>query len=563
VLSLLALMFLASDSLALGAEKQHAQATILLHVATTNDQSYTIKVQGLKQNNSDFLVDLGSFAKALRLRPTVTGDQIKIDDTINRAPSSCVIRVGNSFALIFSQERESEKRVLQLKANPELLQSKVYLPVDQACRLLTIWLDREIVYSPEESKVKASFGAQRPAQSYHAIGIVKPDGEFEPREGGASTTGATVIQDLKVDTRANGVVIKFDATGRKTASSFIRPDERGIAYLTFEKASGNLDRLTKTYADGVIKSIQPLQLPNGGLQFTIALNTDAFVLKSADFQRDEKNNDYMIYLLSNVDVQAIRRMEKEKQIQQQLSGDLSKWKLDAIVLDAGHGGKDSGALGTRGTMEKDVVLNIIRDIGMFVTQKWPDVKVIYTRKDDRFIPLNERGKIANRYGGKLFVSVHCNATTHNNIHGAEVYILGPNKNQKALEVAMFENSVITREENYKEQYKGFSDEYLIMSSMAQSAFARQSTDLAQHVLKRIERSASNNGLGVRQAGFMVLWTPSMPSILVETGYLSNPDEEKILRNREEQTKIAYGIFQGLQQFKSNYENSVTASGKQQ
>jgi N-acetylmuramoyl-L-alanine amidase len=191
------------------------------------------------------------------------------------------------------------------------------------------------------------------------------------------------------------------------------------------------------------------------------------------------------------------------------------------------------------------------------------VKVIYTRKDDRFIPLNERGKIANRYGGKLFVSVHCNATVNKNIHGAEVYILGTHKTQNALSVAMFENSVITKEENYKERYKGFSDEYLIMSSMAQSAFAKQSTDLAQHVLKRIERNYSNNGLGVRQAGFMVLWTPSMPSILVESGYLSHPDEEKILRDREEQTKIAYGIFQGLQQYKANYESSMTATGKAQ
>jgi len=229
------------------------------------------------------------------------------------------------------------------------------------------------------------------------------------------------------------------------------------------------------------------------------------------------------------------------------------------VLDAVHGGHDPGAIGGRGTREKDVVLNIVQDLGNLIAQKWPDVRVVYTRREDRFIPLHERGKIANRNGGKLFVSVHCNATRRKTVKGSEVYILGPHKNQAALEVAMFENSVITKEIDYKERYKGFSAEYLIMSSMAQSAFAKQSTDLAIEVQNRIDRPYSTNGRGVRQAGFMVLWTPSMPSILIETGYLSNPEEERILRDRQEQTKIAYRIFSGLESYRKDYERQQLAT----
>jgi len=125
---------------------------------------------------------------------------------------------------------------------------------------------------------------------------------------------------------------------------------------------------------------------------------------------------------------------------------------------------------------------------------------------------------------------------------------------------MFENSVIRKEENFEEQYKGFSEEHLIMSSMAQNAFAKQSTSLAQHILKPAGRDESvTNARGVRQAGFMVLWTPSMPSVLVEVGYLSNPEEERMLRDRQVEAKIAYGIFQGVQAYRKNYETSSKAS----
>jgi N-acetylmuramoyl-L-alanine amidase len=548
-----------------------APSSVFMQVSTGSGQGYTIKVQGLKDGDA-MLVDVGSMSRALRLRNVFDGEQMQIDEGLGAPGSSCILTRGSSFSLVTPTGAGSQKRVLQLSTPPTLLHGRLFMPANQACRMFSLWLDRDVSFDSVSGKIRAAVSAPRSGASYRNVGVLPQDSIPEP---GASSqpeptrsgfqqrpsSGPTVIEDVQVETLANGCVVRLVASGASGVTSYLRPDENGNAYLTIEKATGNMARLTKRFPDGVVKSVTPVQLPGGALQLTVSLNTDTIMLKSSSFQYDPKSNGYLLYVMSDVDVEALRRTEKERQIQQQLSRDVSKWKLDAVVIDAGHGGKDPGAIGTRGTKEKDVALNIATDLGMFVKQRWPNVKVIYTRKDDHFIPLNERGRIANRFGGKLFVSIHCNSTPAvTRVHGAEVYILGPHKTQAALDVAMFENSVISREENYRENYKGFTDEHLIMSSMAQSAFATQSTELAQDVVRKLDRYRNENRLGVRQAGFMVLWTPSMPSILVETGYLSNPDEEKILRDREQQTKIAFGIFQGLQQFRSSYETRLMASG---
>ena len=554
-------------------------ASVFMQVSTGSGQGYTIRVQGIRDNAS-LLVDIGSMSRALRLRNTFDGEQMQIDESLGTTGSSCLLSPGNSFLLIVPADGGSEKRLLQLNTAPILYQGRLYLPVAQACRMFALWLDRDLSYDASRGRIRVPVSGRRFfGSSLRSIGQLLSGNASEPtpapptssrlqpqpdqQQSGVpprSTSEQAVIDDVWVETMANGCIVRFAGSGAPGATSFLRPDENGNAYLTIENGTGNMVRLSKRYPDGIVRSITPVQLPGGALQFTVSLNTEAINLKSFSFRYDSRSRDYLLYVMSDVDVEAIHRTEKERQIQQQLSRDVSRWKLDAVVIDAGHGGKDPGAIGMRGTKEKDVALNIAADLGMFVKQRWPGVRIIYTRKDDHFIPLNDRGKIANRYGGKLFVSIHCNSTPGiTRAKGTEVYILGPHKTQAALDVAMFENSVISREENSRENYKGFSDEYLIMSSMTQSAFATQSTELAQDVLRKAERYGSN-GLGVRQAGFMVLWTPSMPSILVETGYLSNPEEEKILRSREQQTKIAFGIFQGLQQYRASYENRLMANG---
>jgi len=551
------------------------QDDLFMHVSNAPGQSYTIKVQGYP-SEGEFMADMASFARALRLGSVFDGSKMQIDEAFGKSVTSSILRSGSEFVVIDSAAGSTPKRVIQLAAAPSVRDGRMYLPVTQACRMFSLWLGRSVRYDSGANKIDASL-AGRSMPGGGRIGVLParesassndnkpPSSSYIPIQPGAgsSVAGKTTVNDIRVETLANGVVIRFSASGSKRPASFLRPDKQGTAYLTIENVQGDPKRLARTFQGGVVKSVNPVSLGNGAMQFNIALDTAAFVVKSSSFRYDASNNDYVVSIMSDVDVDAIHRTEKERLIQARLSHDIDKWKLDAVVIDAGHGGKDPGAIGTRGTREKDVVLNVALDLGRFIKQKWPDVKVIYTRKDDRFIPLKERGKIANRYGGKLFISIHCNAIAGDRkekVRGPEVYILGPHKTDSALKVAMLENSVITEEENYKESYKGFSDEYLIMSSMAQSAFAMQSTELAQAVLGRFDRRGSTISNGVRQAGFMVLWTPSMPSILVETGYLSNPSEEKMLRDRKSQTSIAWAIFQGLQQYRSSYESRMMASG---
>ena len=561
VLMIVALMMFSSDTLSAAIAPQAGRSTVPLHVTTGKDQGYTIKVL-VRREGSALMVDLESMARALRLSFRREAGMLVLEEALGVSGSSCTVMINNNFAKVISRDPDHPNRIIQLQSAPSSIQSRIYLPVNQACRLFTLWLDREVVYSYSSGMMNAWLNGKRFGESVGLVGLVKNEEKLSVK-GGESTHAedvSTVITGIEIGKRANGVIISFLASGNPAQSSLLKPDAEGYVYFSLEKASCDINTLSKIYSGGVVKAITPKQFAEGGLQFTVALDNKSFEITSVEFHRDEKNNRYVLYVRSNADVQEIRKKEIEQQNAQVISRDVEKWKLNTIVLDAGHGGKDPGTIGFSGTREKDVALNIVHDLGTFIAQKWQDVNVVYTRKDDRFIPLHERGKIANQSGGKLFISVHCNASPNRSAQGSEVYILGLHKNKAALDVAMFENSVIRQEDNFQEQYKGFSEEHLIMSSMAQNAFAKQSTSLAQYIIRPVDRQSSvNSARGVRQAGFMVLWTPSMPSILVEVGYLSNPEEEQMLRDRQVQTKVAYGIFKGVQAYRKNYETISKAA----
>ena len=556
-LTLLTLLIFSCPTLSAETPVQEAETTVPLVVTMRNDYGYTVRVLALK-NGSNVMVDMESMARALRLSFRKSQDGLVLEEMLVMPGSLCSITLDNNFVRVVSRSPELPARIIQLQAKPVSKQSRIYLPVIQACRLFTLWLERDVVYNSKSFKINALMQLKHSGEGVRRIGVIR-SGEQRTFPEGSMQSGGTVITGIDVEKRANGAIISFLASGPPVQASLLKPDAEGNAFFSLEKASCDINLLSKIYSSGIVRTITPKQFAGAGLQFTIAFDNRSYVINSVDFQHDKKNNRYVLYVRSDADVEEIHKKEKEQQIAQVLSRDVEKWKLNTIVLDAGHGGKDPGAIGGNGTREKDVVLNIVHDLGIFIEQKWPDVRVIYTRKDDTFIPLHERGKIANRSGGKLFISVHCNASPNHTARGSEVYILGAHKNKAALDVAMFENSVIRTEADYQQEYQGFTEEHLIMSSMAQNSFAKQSTTLAQDILKPVFRQPANNSRSVRQAGFMVLWTPSMPSALVEVGYLSNSSEEAILRDRQEQAKIAYGIFQGVEVYRKNYETSTMAS----
>jgi N-acetylmuramoyl-L-alanine amidase len=218
-------------------------------------------------------------------------------------------------------------------------------------------------------------------------------------------------------------------------------------------------------------------------------------------------------------------------------------KNRVIVIDAGHGGKDPGALGSI-SREKDINLAIALKTGKYIQQNIKNVTVIYTRKDDSTVELRDRPKIANKANADLFISIHTNSTNSKKVMGAETWIMGIAKDQANLEVAMNENAVMLREDDYSTKYEGFdpkSSESYIMFSLTQKVFQEQSTDLASKIQTQFSKRVNRNDRDVKQAGFWVLYNTKMPSVLVETGFITNPAEEKYLNSKEGQDYLASSI----------------------
>jgi len=231
-------------------------------------------------------------------------------------------------------------------------------------------------------------------------------------------------------------------------------------------------------------------------------------------------------------------------------------KVNTVVIDAGHGGKDPGTRGSR-TKEKDVALSVALALGRQIKESNPEVKVLYTRSTDVFIELGERSAFANRNNADLFISIHCNATPHSkSVHGTETYVMGLHKTEGNLDVARRENSVILQETNYKQKYKGFdpnSPLAHIMLANYQSAFISSSLRLAENIEKKFQSVSDRESRGVKQAGFLVLWRTSMPCVLIETGFLSSPDEERYLGSDDGQEEVAESIHAAFKAYKKEID----------
>lgn len=238
-------------------------------------------------------------------------------------------------------------------------------------------------------------------------------------------------------------------------------------------------------------------------------------------------------------------------------------KIQTIVLDAGHGGEDTGAPGIKGSrefLEKDITLDLALRLGKLIEEKMPEVKVMYTRKTDKSVKLWERPNFANRNEADLFISIHCNANNNSKAHGSETYFMGLHVNEGNLDVAKRENAVIAYEADYKEndRYGGFdpnSPESHIIFSLVQNAYMNQSLRLSSYVETETGKISQIRSRGVKQAGFLVLWKTSMPSILVETGFITNPEDRKYLASDEGKNTIAKGIFQAIENYKSFVEKT--------
>ena len=231
-----------------------------------------------------------------------------------------------------------------------------------------------------------------------------------------------------------------------------------------------------------------------------------------------------------------------------------------LVIDPGHGGHDAGALGAI-SKEKNINLSVALQFGKYVERNMPDVRVIYTRKTDVFIPLKERANIANRANADLFISVHTNALPAGKIaRGFETYTLGMHRAKDNLDVAMRENSVISMERGYQQTYQGFdprSSESYIIFEFIQGKNMERSVELARNIQRKVCNSANRPDKGVHQAGFLVLRETSMPSCLIELGFITTADEENLLNDASRVDDIARGIYEGFAQYRNKYDRSIS------
>ena len=235
-------------------------------------------------------------------------------------------------------------------------------------------------------------------------------------------------------------------------------------------------------------------------------------------------------------------------------------KIKTVVLDAGHGGKDTGAISKNGAIkEKDITLSVALKLGKMINSNYPDVKVVYTRKRDEYIELSKRAEIANRNKADLFISIHVNSQKGTTATGTETFVMGTHKSSSNFEICKLENSVIVLEEDYQSKYEGFdpnSPESYIIFSLLQNTHLEQSLKFAALIQDNFKLGPIKINRGVKQGGLLVLWKTTMPAVLTEIGFISNPAESNQLRRDAVQSQIAARIFNAFAKYKTDYEGGA-------
>lgn len=348
------------------------------------------------------------------------------------------------------------------------------------------------------------------------------------------------VTSLAFDEKSNGMIIRIPlARPPGAVEHWLKSD--GWLYVTIGGVRGNVKKLERTPPDAFVKKVMAVQ-SEGSLQLSFNLNKK---VESAELTTAADSTTLEITLRTPAEATTNYSLEHRRE----------RWHLDVIVIDAGHGGRDWGASGVTGVREKDVTLAVALKLGTLIKKSIDGVSVVYTRKDDRFVELDRRGRIANEADGKLFISIHCNSLKRKPrpTRGFEVYLLRPGRTEEAVSIAERENAVIQMEEGFEERYKHLTDENFILTTMAQSAYVRASEVFADILQNEMATHAGIPNRGVKQAGFYVLVGASMPNVLVETAYLSNREDERFLRSDAGQQKIAEAILRAVRKYLGEYE----------
>ncbi len=424
----------------------------------------------------------------------------------------------NPFLVLTSKNNETEK-VYQLPTSTFIVNNNIFIPLRYSIGILR-----------EASGWDISLENDQKIVIKGKIENVVPD----------VTAGTKNITGLKIDQKANGTLIRIKTN--KRIPSYHSSYKNGLLTIIFRKVNADLTKLSNVKGSGLVKDIKIKNIgQDAQFDFKVGKEYSTSEVLNVDGSKDILVSIYNRIFAGKID----NHKNKEK------------WKFDVIVLDAGHGGKDAGAIGVNGVKEKDVNLGITLALGKLIENEMKDVKVVYTRKTDNFVELYRRGKIANENNGKLFISIHCNSTPDKptDATGFEVYLLRPGRTREAISIAERENSVIQYEDNPK-RYEKLTDENFILVSMAHSAYMRYSEKFSELLDKNYSFQTDIPSRGVKQAGFYVLVGASMPGVLVETGFISNRHDAKYISSSKGQKEIALAIFNSIKNYKKFYESSL-------
>jgi N-acetylmuramoyl-L-alanine amidase len=456
------------------------------------------------------------FADVLGIKYTLLPENNKIKFHFSKY--NLIVTSKNPYLVLESKEKLKE--IVQLPTSTYMINNQIYIPLLYSMKTLEKVLNSSVNYKEPGLLLVEGFNKKEDS------GLIdnKPNNKFG-------------ITGLTFDEKANGTLIRISS--EKKISSYTSSFKGGILYITLKNTSADVNNIKKSSGKGVIKEIKAKNIRNN-VELQISVTKD---YTASEVLNIDNSNDLMITIhnkiFSNKDSN-----NKNKE----------KWDFDVIVIDAGHGGKDVGAIGINGVREKDINLGVALKLGRLIETNIKDVKVVYTRSNDTFVELYKRGKIANEKGGKLFISIHCNSTPKRptDASGFEVYLLRPGRTQEAIQIASRENGVIQYEDNPK-RYEKLTDENFILVSMAHSSYMKYSEKFSDLLDKQFGNNLNFGSRGIKQAGFYVLVGASMPSVLIETGFLTNRKEAAFLKSDNGQSKIAESILNAIKKYKDYYK----------
>ncbi len=450
------------------------------------------------------------------------------------------ITARNQFFVLINKTDNSQQ-VFQIPISTLLGKDDVLVPMIYSTKFLSIAHGKEINYDDNKKHIRVTDKSSPVAAGLPTKEAVpaKPIPDKSKEKTPVVVDSKFDVYDMLIDEKTNGTMIRLKS--QKTLKGYRSSIKNNTLFLFLTGASVD-PKVVNIKPTGLVKKIIRKSVA-GNIQMEFDLK-DGFA--SHETFQDIESNDILISIQNKMfETPAVDFASKKEE-----------WKFDVVVIDAGHGGKDPGAIGVTGVREKDVNLGIALKLGKLIEQKLPDVKVVYTRNDDTFVELYKRGKIANEAKGKLFISIHCNALKKkpSDARGFEVYLLRPGRTKEAIQIAEFENSVIHFEDN-PDRYQALTDENFILVSMAHSSYMRYSEKFSDILNQTWTKHTKIPSRGIKQAGFYVLVGASMPSVLVETGFLTNREDEAYLKSSNGQQDIANAILNSIITYKDYYDKT--------